>query len=149
MSDVLGFFKIVIIATLFYSFCITGITHSLPNDMINHVDPFSSSDDEISDFQDITNDVQENLNSQTQLPIIEIGALVFYSGNLIVDLLSNFVFAVPQMIGFLISAFSLLFGGVDTVILGLVQSIFSVFVVFLYLMGIIQLLTGLYSGRLV
>ncbi|MFW6122381.1 MAG: hypothetical protein ACOC80_15980 [Petrotogales bacterium] len=147
MSDAIGYFKIVILATLFYSFAITGIAYSLPDDTLRYIEPFDNSTGQIATFEEVTGEVQQNLNQQTQLPIIELGALVFYSGNLIVDLLANFVFAVPQMIGFLVAAVGLIFGGVDIVLLGLVQSLFAVVVVFLYIMSIIQLITGLYSGR--
>ena len=46
--------------------------------------------------------IESNLGSQLRLPLIDAAALVFYSGNLVVDLLMNFMTAIPQMFTLLV-----------------------------------------------
>lgn len=149
MSNILQWFPVVIIMMLFYSFCITGFSYSLPSDVISYAQPFTETQSNLTSFEGVTNEVQEKLNQQRTLPVIELGALVFYSGNILVDLVINFIFAIPQMIGFVFAAVGLIFGGIDVRILLLVESFLSVVMIFTYVLSIIQMLVGMYSGRLI
>jgi len=90
-------FVAILVMQLFYSFSITLVTHGMPEDSLNFVTSFSDATNQY-DFDSTTSQVESSLNSQTSIPVIELGALVFYSGNIMIDLFLNFITAVPQMI---------------------------------------------------
>lgn len=145
--DIMQLFKIIILVQLFYAFCITGLTHALPADSLNYVTSFSDVGRTI-DLDTVSDDVQESLESQTNIGVIELGALVFYSGNILIDLLLNFAFAMPQMFGLLVHGFTMLFN-LDPIIFALVELFTAVAIMVLYFIALIQLLTGIRSGRIV
>lgn len=147
MSNVMTLFKGIIIMQLFYAFIITGLAHSMPASTQTYLTGFSDVTDEIN-LQNVSAEVQDSLNRQTQIPVIEMGALVFYSGNILLDLLINFMFAIPQMIGLLINGIMLLFN-VDSYIFAIAELFFSVVVSAMYIIGLIQLITGIRSGRII
>lgn len=140
---ILDLFKVVILVQLFFAFSITIIAHSLPADTLPQVTAFSDLSDEIS-LERVGTDVQNTIQNQANLPLIEIGAIIFYSGNIIIDLLLNFAFAIPQMIGLLIFGFTRLFS-LDTFIIAYVELFFSVIMMVLYFIGLIELLTAIRS----
>lgn len=147
MGNIMDYFKVVIIIMLFYSFGITILSYSLPSDSLTYVTGFSDLGDSF-DLETVGSDVQSSLESQTDIPVIELGALVFYSSNIILDLLLNFAFAIPQMFGLLINGISILFN-VDSQLFVVVQLFTSVVMIVLYFVGLIQLMTGIRSGRVV
>lgn len=144
MTNVMRLFIVIIIIQLFYASSITLITYALPSDSLNHVDVFSEVTNDI-DLDTVSNDLQDAVDDQLDIPVIELGALVFYSGNILIDLLLNFFFAIPQMLGLMINGFMLLFN-VDSYIFAIVQLFASVIVSVLYFIGLIQLLINI-RGR--
>lgn len=140
----MDYFKAVIVVMLFYSFCITGISYAIPADARNYVTSFSDVADNIN-LQNMSSEVQGSVEKQLNIPVIELGALVFYSGNIIVDLLLNFAFAIPEMIGLLISAVLMVFN-VDSYIWALVQIFASAMMIILYFISLIQLLLSMRGG---
>lgn len=145
--DTIEYFKAVVVVMLFYSFAITAISYAMPDDALNYVTGFSSLAEEV-DFQSVTEQVQESVDRQLNIPLIELGAVVFYSGNVLVDLALNFVFAIPQMIGMLVNGIMLLFN-VDSGVFALVQAFASAVLVISYMIGLMQLLTNVRTGRAV
>lgn len=137
-------FKVVIIVQLFFAFCITLVSHSLPADMRPYVDSFEGVSDQIN-LNNTAQKVQTSLEKQTRIPLIDIGALVFYSGNIIIDLLLNFVFAFPEMVGLLVYGLTVLFN-INQYLVIMVQLFVSVIVVALYFLGLIQTILQLRSG---
>lgn len=146
-QNMMNYFKIVVIVMLFYSMCITLLTYSLPAGAVNYVTGFSEVAQDIN-LNSTSAEVRESLEAQTDIPVVELGALVFYSGNIIVDLLLNFLFAVPEMIGMLVNGVMLLLN-IDSYVFAVVQIFASVAVSMMYLIGVIQLLTSIRSGRMV
>jgi len=144
--EVMSLFKVMIMCQLFFSVGISMFTYSMPADSLNHVTSFSDLSDRI-DVDNVSVAVQDNLERQTNIPIIDIGALVFYSGNILLDLLLNFAFAIPEMIGLLISGLSRLFS-FDAIIISFIQLFASVALLVWYFISLIQLLTGIRSGRI-
>lgn len=139
-------FKVIVTIQLFYAFAITGLSYAMPSDSLNYVTGFSDITESIS-LQSVSTDVQDSLEQQTNIPVIELGALVFYSGNILIDLLLNFAFAVPQMLGMLVNGIMLLFN-VDSYIFALVELFSAVIFGVGYIIGLIQLLVGVRSGRI-
>ena len=142
---VLTWFKTIMLVQLFYALAISMLVYSMPADTLTHVTSFSDVTDTVN-LNSTALLVQESLESQTEIPIIEIGALVFYSGNIMIDLLLNFAFAIPQMIGMLFNGIQRLLN-IDGYLFAAVELFFAVLMVAMYFIGIIQLLTGIRSGR--
>lgn len=145
--DTMDSFKIVILIMLFYSFSITALSYAIPDDSKKYVDSFSDLANTI-DLEEVSSEVQDSITQQTNIPVIELGALVFYSGNILIDLLLNFAFAIPQMIGLIINGVMLLFS-IDSYIFALAELFAGVVITVYYFIGIMQLLTGIRSGRVV
>lgn len=146
-TDTMTWFKITLIMMLFYSISITIITYAIPASSLDYVTSFSDLAGDI-DLDDVSSEVQDSVESQTQLPIVELGALVFYSGNILIDLILNFAFAIPEMIALIMTGLMMLIS-IDTQIVASIQLFFSVTVIVIYFISIIQLLTGIRSGRVV
>lgn len=141
MLDVL---KAILIMQAFFSISVTALAYSLPADTLNYVYIFKDEADRYN-LQSISEEMQEGLTQQTKMPIIELGSLIFYSGNLIVDLLLNFAFAIPAMFGLLINGLSILLN-IDAVLFMYVQLFTTVLITVIYLLGIVQTLINL-RGR--
>lgn len=147
LGEVIDSFKVIITVMLFYSVAITLITYAMPVETLDYVTSFSDVANTI-DLNGTSALVQDSLTRQTSIPVVELGAMVFYSGNIIIDLLLNFAFAIPQMISlFIYGIFELI--NVDTEINAIIQIFASVAVLVWYIISLIQLLTSVRSGRVV
>lgn len=147
-TGIVSGFKVMIIVMLFYAVSITMIAYALEGTTAgNQILPFQELANDV-DLEGTSAQIEDSLTQQTNIPVIEVGALVFYSGNILIDLLLNFVYAVPQMLGLLIHGITTLFN-LDSVIFAYVQIFSSVLITALYFIGLIQLLTGVRSGRVV
>jgi len=144
MGNTLDLMKIILIIMAFWSFGITTLTYALPTDTLEYISVFEGSTD--FDIEEIGADIEASMTQQTNIPVVELGALVFYSGNILLDLLLNFAFAIPEMIGMFISGLCLLFN-LDAYLVLVVQTLFSALISALYLIGLIQLITSIRSGQ--
>lgn len=145
MNDIYGFVLIILVVQGFYGLGVTLLTHTLPSEMLGLVE--ASSDVVGQDVSDTVSDVQGNLDSQTNIPVIgQLGALIFYSGNILIDLILNFLLAIPQMFGIFFGLFSYLFG-LDSVIALYVRNFLSAVMIIVYLMGLMQLFLNMRSGQ--
>lgn len=138
-------FKVAFIVMAFYAVGITALVYSMPDDAVinSYNEVFAPSDD--YNLNSIGSISSSALDDQTNLPSIDVGALVFYSGNILIDLLLNFVTALPQMISLLINGVLFLFN-INSYFVDLLQIFTSVVTVSLYIIGLIQLLTSVRSG---
>jgi hypothetical protein len=96
-------FFAVILVQLIYSFGITISVHSLNGMNVNLNSMVSLPN--ASSIVNTTQKFEEQLQRTRNIPLIDIGALVFYSGNAFIDLIGNFITAIPQMITFLLNVF--------------------------------------------
>lgn len=147
MVSAMSLFKTIMIVQLFYAFFITGAVYVLPADTLGYVDGFSDFSSPV-DLEGVTSEVQDSLERQTNIPVVELGALVFYSGNILIDLMLNFAFAVPEMIGMFVNGIMMIFN-LDNYIFALVQLFASAVVTVLYFLGVMEVLLGIRSGRTV
>lgn len=147
MAELMNYLKIMILVQLFFSFGITILAYSMPNNTTPFINSYQSLAGDI-DMANIKGDFESSLVSQLDIPAVEVGALVFYSGNILLDLLANFLFAVPIMIGLIISAITNLFS-LDNFIVYTVQMFVSVVIGIIYIISLIQLLIGIRSGRVI
>jgi len=140
---------ITIIVMLFFSIGVNLITYALPENARNTVKIFSEASENTYDIDSMTSKLEEGLTQQTQIPVVDIGAIVFYSGNFILDLFLNFIFAIPEMIGFFFNGVMLIMNiENDFIILG-IQSFCAVAMFIIYIIELISMLTNIRSGRVV
>jgi len=145
MTNIVDLFKTMMIVQLFYSFCITLLIYGMPADAIDQVSSFSDITNRI-DLNTVSTQFEESIEKQTNIPLVEVGALIFYSGNILLDLLLNFVFAIPEMIGIILNGLLLLIS-VDSGIVIIVETFTAAVIMVVYFLGLIQLITGLRTGR--
>ena len=144
MDNILTIFKIMIIVSIVYSLGMTLIAYSLPADSISYPDMFKESLTN-ADIDDISTSLEDSMQLQTNVPVIDIGTLVFYTGNFLLDLLLNFITAVPQMFGLLITGLGILINA-DPFMITRIQVALTALWLAMYVIGIIQFITGLRSG---
>jgi len=146
MSNIMGLFKTIILVQLFFSFAINVYVYSMPDGAKPYVGSFSELSDQV-EYSDVTTQVQESLTTQTNIPILDIGSLVFYSGNILLDLLVNFAFAIPEMVTLLISGVARIFN-IEGEYMLLVQGFTTSVIFAMYFVSLIQVVTGIRSGRI-
>lgn len=129
---------------IFYGTSMTILSYTLPSGMINYIEPFQSSNS--PDISSVASDVQASLDNQLNIPVIDLGAMLFYSGNIIIDLFLNFAFAVPSMLTMLFNGL-LFFIHLPNNVAETVQ--FCAFTTFsiVYVLSVVSLLVGIRSGR--
>ena len=100
-----GYIKVVLLMMLFYSSAITIYIHVVPSALANQLSDYG----QIVGWETpeaLATELQGTITKQTKIPIVDIGTLALYSGNIFIDFLLNFVTAIPQMISFM---FNILF----------------------------------------
>jgi len=134
--------KVALLVMLFFSVAMTLLAHALPDDSLKYISDYSGGS---RNLDTMYNDVEDSLNVQTNIPIIEVGALIFYSGNFIVDLILNFIFAIPEMLGLLIHGIMIILN-VDSYLFMVVEAFASIAIFIFYVVSIIEMLANLRSG---
>jgi len=141
-TQLMNLIIIMLIVQGFFSMGITLISHKLPEDARNKIGMFTENQNDILETEE---KIESSLTKQTNIPVIDMGALVFYSGNLVIDLLLNFIFAIPEMITLLMNCVLIIFS-IDPFIIQQLQIFTSVLFSMIYFIGIIQLILGMRSG---
>ena len=93
------------------------------------------------DYTTLNQQVESTVENQTNIPLLDFGALVFYSSSFLLNLMINFITAVPQMMVMFISAIAALLpiGYLEVEIKGIFTIIISLFYFLgLYFLGIIK-----------
>jgi len=144
MKNALSIFMVMMIIQLFYASSVTIIAYSLPAELQDYAQPSTSVASNI-DIANVSSDLESSLQSQLNIPLIDLGALVFYSGNIIVDLLLNFLTALPQLITLVIDTiFSIM--NVDGNYTLFVQTFLTGMVAIYYFLSLIVMVTNI-RGR--
>lgn len=142
----MNYFLIVIIVQLFWSFGVTGIAYAIalsPGEQLNYVSLFTN-DSTANTLQDFPETIETNTQNQFKIPLVDMATLVFYTGNLIVDLVANFITAFGQMFNLLISGFLFLIPNIDPTISQLFQTFILVLTGVIYVWGFV---TTIFSSR--
>lgn len=151
----LDLMKTAVLVSLFYSVGMTALSYAicgasggfLLDGACNYVTGFSLNGGAF-ELETVSNTVQGALERQTNIPLIELGALVFYSGNILLDLFLNFAFAIPQMIALITNGIMLIFN-LDNFVFAMVQLFVSVVTLTFYFIAGIEMLTSIRSGRFI
>jgi hypothetical protein len=143
--DMIELLKLMLIVQVFFGFSITILVYVLtPFGVVTEMAAFNSYADRLP-MQNITAKLEGSVQSQTNVPVVELGALVFYSGNIVIDLLLNFIFAVPEMITLVIAGIGLLVN-VDPYMISVFKGFVGVLFTVLYFVAILQMITNIRSG---
>lgn len=152
--EITQLFVTMLVVMGFFSFAITGISHAMcspGNAMVNacpYLDEYLINTGTF-DMAKTAEHLQTGMSNQAHIPIIETGALLFYSGNFLIDLLLNFFFAPSIVIGLFMHGVTDLIGIQDSTIWIAGQATISALIMCLYAFGLIQLVMGVRSGRVV
>lgn len=145
MSNSIDSLKVILIIMAFWSFSITALTYALPVDALEYVSIFTGSSASF-DIEELGQELTDSMTQQTNIPVVDMGALVFYSGNILLDFMLNFAFAIPEMLGLFIAGLCTILN-LDAYLVQLVQLMASVTITALYMIGLIQLITSIRSGN--
>jgi hypothetical protein len=143
------FFKVIIVVQLFFAVSVELITWSFAEENLplTYIEELEDIKD-VYNLDTISDDMEDSVSRQQNLPVIDVGALVYHSGNILMNLIANFLFALPIMIGLIISTLTKIFA-LDPKMVAYVQSFFVGLVSVAYIIGIVQLFTGIRSGRVI
>jgi hypothetical protein len=144
MANGLDSFKTMITAQVFWSFVFTLMLYTIPGADQGQL-ALITMHNGTTELATIGNTFESAVTNQTNIPIVELGALLFYSGNIIIDLLLNFAFAIPEMFTLLLNLLFLIMpmsGNLQTT----VQLFFLALIGIGYAIGILQFVTNLRSG---
>lgn len=141
------YFKSVLLVSFLFGLGITLLAYSLPGDAKAYGESYETGLSEAGlGYESIAGDVESSFNNQLDIPVVEIGSLVYYSGNILVDLLINFVTAIPQIITILINGVVTLFGNnLDVGLLGIVQGFMTAAIFAFYVLSVLSILTSVRS----
>jgi len=140
----MDYFKAILLTQLFYSVAVTMILYSLQGTILTiPIQSFTDLSNNIN-INNVTGDVQNTLTRETQFSVVDLGALALFSGNILLDLLVNFAFALPQMITLLINGIIMLIG-IDAQITIYIQTFATAVVMIMYFISLLSLLTNIRS----
>lgn len=130
---------------LFYSLAMTTLVYSMAMFVpLNQVELFT--DNIGQDVDDIAEDIEGNFENQFNIPVVDLGSLVFFSGNLLADLILNFITAIPNMVNILISAV-FLFIPIDAQLQTNIKLFIVVSLTISYMLGTLAFLANMRTGR--
>ena len=139
------YFKTVLTIQLFWSFAFTILIATMPAASLNHVQLFATQDAQI-DIASVSTDMESSIDNQLNIPLVDAGSLLFYSGNIVIDLMLNFLTAVPSMFTLLLSGIFLLIP-VDVYLQTWIKLFAFAIVGVMYMLGLMSFLSAFRSGR--
>lgn len=137
----LGMLKMILTVQLFWAFGITLLVATIPVAHLTPVTLFVASGS-ADTLTSIGSELETNLQSQVNLPLINAAALVFYSGNLIVDLALNFLTAVPQMFTLLLEGYFILVPNISPDVQTYLKLFVFTIISVMYFLGLISFLSN-------
>lgn len=144
MAGGLDGFEVMMTAQVFWSLVFTLLVYTLPGADQGQLALITMSNG-TTDLATISTQFETSVTNQTNIPIVELGALLFYSGNIIIDLLLNFAFAIPEMFTILLNIFFLIvpvYGNIQRVVTLFFMALISIG----YAIAILKFVTNLRSG---
>jgi len=145
MKSMTGLF----LAMAFYSFMINGYIYLLPNSITSQnsvSDIFTSFSGNLETYNQMSSELSETVTQERDAPYIDLGAIIFHSGNIIIDFVVNFVTAVPQLIGFGVNFIFLIFP-IDSYIKTVLTMLIEVISTFVWLSMVLGSIVEIRTGR--
>lgn len=143
MANASSLFFTLMLMQIFFSLGVTMITAVLPTAQANQLVIMTNSNSTAINITTLSNSMVGGVGSQQTIPLIEFGALIFYSTNIFLNLVINFFFAVPQMIMAFINILFIQFIPISPVVLLVIQTsgigvitIVYYYLLLIYIMGL-------------
>ena len=134
--------KGIFVMSLFYAVVSTMIVHALPEQTIaSHYLIFP-----VENVTAASEQMEQTVTLERGIPIVNLGVMVFYSGNIFIDLLVNFVTAIPSMLGLLLTLFLQVFHPEEQ-ISTLIQTFYWTGTSTLYILSLLSALLSIRTGR--
>jgi len=104
-----NYFMTIVIVSAFYSLFITTVVYSLDDSPVNLGIIISFQDGGVNlDYGETSQEFQSAINTQKSFGGADLAALALFSGNIILDLAANFIFAFPNMVSLLVTGIFML-----------------------------------------
>ena len=100
--NALQLFTTLLLVQLFWSLGVSLIVPNMPNALSNQVVMYTNSNNVI-ELNTLQASVSQGITDQQNIPLLEVGALVFYSSATILNIMINFFTAIPQMVTLLMT----------------------------------------------
>jgi len=144
--DTFKFFVYLIIIQLFYGFAITLLAYAFTGFPSISSDVTGSYTTGAPTLANISQQIEATTQNQMKLPsIVDMGALLFYSGNIIIDLMVNMFTALPSMFTILVSALLIPFA-FDPVVATNLKIFFFAIVSVIYFINLLAFLINIRAG---
>lgn len=137
------YFKLIIIVQIFFGVCITMVSYAMPSDSFDYVQLVESGNE--MDLVETGDMITTAANRQTNIPILDMGALIFYSGNIVLDMILNSVFAIPSMVTTLVSVFVIFFP-IDAILQAYIGIAIFLIIGAIYIISILAFIVNLRGG---
>jgi len=147
MSKAYGMFVSFIFLQLFWAFSVSLIVPFVPAVEMQQV-VFFEDDAGLIEYSTLAASLEGGIGDQTNIPVLDFGALIFYSSNLILSLMINFITAVPQMLMILIGAFVNVFP-LNYTIVYYMKTFFTLILTILYYLSLFLFITNIRGGNAV
>lgn len=102
-NSMMAFLGIILTIQLFYGFGMTVFAYTMPVEDLAVFGHFQGPATSMG-MEDISDRIEGSVQNQVNIPLVDLGSLVFYSGNILVDLLINFLFALPSLLTTILTA---------------------------------------------
>ncbi len=135
------YFKLIIIVQIFFGVSITIVAYAMPSD--NYIQLIESGQE--MDLDETGAMITGAADRQTNIPILDMGALIFYSGNIVLDMILNSVFAIPSMVTTLVSVFTIFFP-IDAVLAAYIGIAIFLIIGAIYIISILAFIVNLRGG---
>lgn len=143
MAKTFDYFKFIIIVQLFFGFSVTLIAYAMPADAHEFVEIIQPGHP--INLGSVSQNIQESAEKQMNVPLLDMGALIFYSGNVIVDMILNTLFAIPEMVS-IVTNILVHFLPFPAAIQGTLQVFLWAVISAVYIIGILAFVMEVRSG---
>lgn len=134
-------FVAFIFVQIFWAFSVTLLVPFIPDAEMSQV-VFFEDEAGLIKYSTLANSLETGISDQTNIPVLDFGALIFYSSNLLLSLMINFATAVPQMLLILLSAFSNVFP-LNYTIMFYMKTYFTLIITILYYLSLFLFITNI------
>lgn len=133
------FFKTMLTVQLFWAFAVTILLYVTPIATTNQL-TLTQYQDGSFDLLEVKSQFEGIMTSQTNIPFVNAGALIFYSGNLILNLMVNFFTFVPQMFTIILTLIAAIIP-MDANLLNQLKVFITVFMGIMYVIALLSFIS--------
>lgn len=138
------YFTAIIVVQLFFGVGVTLFAYAMPPaggfDYVQLVTPEHG-----IDIKNVGQSLEESSQKQVNVPLVDMTTLIFYSGNIVIDMILNTLFAVPEIVSL---GVNIVFGffPINAVIQAWMNIFIFVLIFSIYVISILAFVMDLRSG---